>query len=231
MPFYSSSELEDTPVAFPRQKARNHQRGYFDLSFTSSSGVRMTPPGAPGEATPTPGARYNSFPQTRAERVPLAAPREDASAFAKKASEGWAVLERGGSEESTPSVTSTSESSRSSSPSVSPVDDPLMLQLLEQNEGTDDSNYHVFLNKFCFYTGPDSLLGVQTDALQRSHSASSVEELLSSPSASMTFHASPIMTPTRSPSLDDVVSLSGSTTPTARSRLAFESPMPVPFAH
>ncbi|EMD34337.1 carbohydrate-binding module family 21 protein [Gelatoporia subvermispora B] len=232
IPLFSGSELEDTPMPASRRKPRNHQRGYFDLSFGPSIDVRKIQSGIAGDS-PSPGTRYNSFPPTRGERAAVPQ-REDATEFAKKANEGWAVLERGGSEESTPSVTSNSESSRSSSPSSSPVDDPLMLQLLstpQQTGRTDTSNYHVFLNKFCFYTGPDSLLGVQTDPLQRSHSASSVEALLSSPVRSTSYSNSPVMTPTRSPSFDDVMSASGSTTPTARSRLVFESPTPVPFAH
>ncbi|OCH88225.1 hypothetical protein OBBRIDRAFT_97354 [Obba rivulosa] len=232
IPMYPGSELEDAPIALPRRKARNHQRGYFDLSLGSPAGVRKTPPGVPGGSL-SPGTRYNSFPQTRGERATVPQ-REDATEFAKKANEGWAVVERCGSEESTPSITSNSESSRSSSPSESPVDNPLMFQLMgvpQQNQKVDDNNYHSFLNKFCFYTGPDSLLDVQTDTLQRSHSASSVEEMLSSPTSSTNYNASPIMTPTRSPSVDDVASMSGLTTPTPRSRLVFESPTPVPFAH
>lgn len=71
--------------------------------------------------------------------------------------------------------------------------------------------------RFCFYTGSDSLLDVPGE-LHRSHSASSVEEFLStSPYLGADYRLSAGQTPTRSSSYDDVACMSGSTTPTARS--------------
>ena len=82
--------------------------------------------------------------------------------------------------------------------------------------------------RFCFYTGPDSLLDVQPDAIQRSHSASSVEEFLSSPTSN--YHLSPGSTPTRSPSFDDVAYMSGASTPTARAIVGSQPATPISLA-
>ena len=78
-------------------------------------------------------------------------------------------------------------------------------------------------NRYCYFTGAtDPFLDVATAAasptapgIHRSHSASSVEEFLSSPNPG--YMLAPGETPARSPSYDDVVSMSGATTPTARS--------------
>ena len=72
--------------------------------------------------------------------------------------------------------------------------------------------------RFCFYTGSDSLLDVPSE-LHRSHSASSVEEFLSTSPylGGASYHISPGQTPTKSSSYDDVAAMSGASTPTARS--------------
>ncbi|KAL6308684.1 putative phosphatase regulatory subunit-domain-containing protein, partial [Sparassis latifolia] len=225
--FYSGSDLddalEDTPLpALSRRRGRNHQRGFFDAGSPQSAAIKKTPPGAPFIES---SLRYNSLDSYHLPTPP--GPRGETL------SPSWHI-ERGGSEESTPSVTSTSESSRSSSPSGSPID-PVMFNFTgpgsrSSPSPSDVTDYNVFLNKFCFYTGSDSLLDVQPDEIQRSHSASSVEEFLSS-SPVLGYYLSPGQTPTRSSSFDDVVSMSGTATPTARCKVESECPTPVPFAH
>ncbi|OBZ75507.1 hypothetical protein A0H81_04889 [Grifola frondosa] len=228
--YYAGSDLDDTPVpVLSRRRGRNHQRGYFDIGIAHDAGVRKTPTGSPLAAQPN--TRFNSLPAMNMSRL-SPSPTRGAALSPEPA---WYV-ERGGSEESTPSITSTSESSRSSSPSSSPVDDPLMYNFMravtergERSSPVEMDNYNVFLNKFCFYTGSDSMLDVPSEAIHRSHSASSVEELLSSPNPN--YHLSPGETPTRSSSFDDVVSISGTSTPTTSSMVDSESPSPLLTAH
>ncbi|KAI0806778.1 putative phosphatase regulatory subunit-domain-containing protein [Fomes fomentarius] len=202
--------LEDTPVpAMSRRRGRNHQRGYFDLGglAQTSAAVRRTP---------------TSSPKVSPERTP--------DKRGVGAGMGMWFLERGGSEESTPSVTSND----SSSPSPSPSEDGRVFGFGFGSEsarsgsgspsgGGGSDSYSVFLNRYCYYTGAsDSFLldtppQPQSDAIHRSHSASSVEEFLST-SPSLGYLLSPGQTPTRSSSFDNVVSIgSGATTPTARS--------------
>ena len=69
--------------------------------------------------------------------------------------------------------------------------------------------------RFCFYTGTVP----HTDALVRSHSASSVEALLASPVLGC--QLSPLGTPTRSSSLEHLAS--GASTPTPRHARAPEA--------
>ena len=73
------------------------------------------------------------------------------------------------------------------------------------------------------------MLDVHPDALHRSHSASSVEELLSSPPSHYQLAAGG--TPTRSSSFDSVSNVSGTSTPTARSMVDAESAVPFPLVH
>ncbi|KAH9890540.1 putative phosphatase regulatory subunit-domain-containing protein [Cubamyces lactineus] len=221
-----NAELEDTPVPVlsRRRSGRNHQRGYFDLGYAHEqhfpgASVKRTPPGTPGVPA--------SSPRMVGALSPMAIPRS--ARTPEQYAQGWYV-ERGGSEESTPSATSTSESSRSNSPSGSPVEDPLMYSFMaEAGDGgvrspVESDSYNVFLNKYCYFTGAtDPFLDVATAAttaatapgIHRSHSASSVEEFLSSPNPG--YMLAPGETPARSPSFDDVVSMSGASTPTARS--------------
>ncbi|PCH38578.1 carbohydrate-binding module family 21 protein [Wolfiporia cocos MD-104 SS10] len=227
--FYAGSDSEDTPgpagvppAVFSRRRARHHQRGYYDIGLALNGGgaAKKTLPGLFAEAA----LRYTADAAQKAQKAGLAEalPLE------------WS-LERGGSEESTPPFTSTSESS---SPSSSPFDESMLFKFMAARNGNradspvNDPSYNVFLNRFCFYTGSESLLDVPSDVLQRSHSASSVEELLSSPNPN---HLSPSATPTRSSSFDDIARMSdihsGSSTPTARSMVEAESATPVSLAY
>ncbi|KAH9857516.1 putative phosphatase regulatory subunit-domain-containing protein [Lenzites betulinus] len=199
--------LDDTPVMMSRRRGRNHQRGYFDLGIPHNATVRRTPTSGSFDAR---------------SLSPMTVPRSVISP-----EQAWYV-ELGGSEESTPSATSTSESSLTSSPSSSPIDSPLYMGGSDTDglrSPVESDSYNVFLNRYCYYTGAaDPFLDAQPDVIHRSHSASSVEEFLSSPNPN--YMLSPGEAPTRSPSYDDVVSMSGSTTPTARSMGAFGAGSP-----
>lgn len=226
--FYAGSDSEDTPsstrVVFSRSGGRHHQRGYFDLGLPAVGTPRKTLPAA---------FRDDAIPRYGNADTPRGPSSTKLSLMTGPTYGPWPI-ERGGSDESTPSITSTSESSRSSSPSSSPLDDGVIFNFLDAHaERVSDpvnDNLNMFLNKFCFYTGSDSLLDVQPDVIQRSHSASSVEEFLFSPKPS--YHLSPAQTPTRSPSFDDVTSMSGASTPIARSMMTSGTATPVlPLAY
>ncbi|KAF7970187.1 hypothetical protein HWV62_24828 [Athelia sp. TMB] len=208
---------EDAPFV-----PRRHTRGYFDRSVSADSGsgaggVKRTPAGSPRDLTPPEGvARCNSFP-----------PREGLGVGV-----GWPVA-AGGSEESTPAMTSPSTSSRASSRTPSPTEEHGSLttrraarELSPGGSPGGGDHYSSFLNRFCFYTGPDAKLGVGEE-IPRSHSASSVEAfLMHTPPA-----GAPAFPPTRSPSYDELASRrSGSTTPTAAPARLSDSRSSTPVA-
>ncbi len=123
--------LEDTPVpAMGRRRGRNHQRGYFDLGglAQTSAAVRRTP---------------TSSPKVSPERTP--------ERRGVGTGMGMWFLERGGSEESTPSVTSNEESS----PSPSPSEDGRVFGFgfggaragSGSPSGGESDSYSVFLNR------------------------------------------------------------------------------------
>ncbi|KAI0668387.1 putative phosphatase regulatory subunit-domain-containing protein [Trametes maxima] len=220
------TEMEDTPVpAMTRRRGRNHQRGYFDLGIAQHA-VRRTPTSGAGSPSGSPTSTSTLMPEPTPTLIPVSGPSSlspmaipRSSRTPEQQPSAWFV-ERGGSEESTPSATS----SLSSSPSGSPVEHPMMLHGYVggadlgggARSPVESDSYNVFLNRYCYYTGTaDPFLDVQPEGIHRSHSASSVEEFLSSPNPN--YLLSPGETPTRSPSFDDVVSMSGNTTPTARS--------------
>ncbi|KAF9036843.1 putative phosphatase regulatory subunit-domain-containing protein [Panaeolus papilionaceus] len=200
----ASFEAED---AASFKAHRHHQRGYFDISVPPVE-LKKTPSSGPPLLASLDG--YISPP------APILFPVVDGSP-SSVAYKRDPVDTEDESALSTPSMV-TPSSSRSSTPSPTmftsmgvSADDGLEVQ-------SPETHYRQFLNKFCFFTGPDS------DPIQRAHSASEVEELLTSASprlASITHAASTI----RSPSLESVVSRSGSITPTI-SRIHLE-PAPV----
>lgn len=218
--YYANSDLEDTPVpAMTRKPARNHQRGYFDLGVApTATGVRRTPPGSPsGAPAGSPSGSGRSSPIGSELSVPAISTTDAYDMPAMIGGQRMWRVPSGGSEDSTPSSLSNDESSRSSSPDGSPYEGPMALHpdhFPRSPSPGDKGSYDAFLNRFCFYTGSDSLLDVSPD-LHRSHSASSVEEFLStSPYLGADYR---IATPTRSSSFDDVATISGSTTPTPHS--------------
>ncbi|KAK7035878.1 CBM21 domain-containing protein [Favolaschia claudopus] len=168
---YVASDSEDAPFSVPRvgQQQRNHQRGYFDVPLRDFGSLRRTPPGTPlrslDDATPLPTpSRFNSFPplDPRIEMGFMEMERRLAS------------REESVSEGSTPSyVSGSSDTSGTTSP-VSPPDYVALGLAIPRDESP--TMYHSFLDKFCFYTGPEALA---IEGLPRTQSVSSVEELLS----------------------------------------------------
>lgn len=244
---YRGSVSEETPVPQAilsrRARSRNHQRGYFDLGVApTATAVKRTPPSTPVVPRADPTFRYNSFPPTNGSSSSVPAtvgpanvnsPKDDGF-LSPKWHHSHLGVDRGGSGESTPSISPNGDGSQSSSNTSSPVHSPLEPSAqLYADDVPEASSYHSFLNRyvlslfvrrhkltcafrFCFYTGSDSMLDVPVDAIQRSHSASSVEEFLSTPNPSGNYLLSPGHTPTRSSSYDNVACISGSgtTTPT-----------------
>ncbi|THH20054.1 hypothetical protein EW146_g1240 [Bondarzewia mesenterica] len=252
--YYSTAtESEDTDegiMLVPSVK-RKHQRGgcfeadanvkrtpptspptdFKSTSFLSSS---LSPTSTPTVCSPTPVPRsapvfprVHSFPPA----LDTASPRSPYNSTALL-SPHWATasLGGGGSEESTPSITSAS-TSRSTSPSLDEIElatigraQGRQTQAQIQRETSRESPVHLFnnytelLNRFCFFTGSPgsgSRSEIPSNYVSRSHSVSSLEELLSSQSQFQTpplgFAFSPYATPVHSPASDG----SGSTTPTA----------------
>ncbi|PPQ82374.1 hypothetical protein CVT25_008335 [Psilocybe cyanescens] len=220
-------EYEDAP--FPVQQprpVRNHQRGYFDLTILPSPGapasLRRTPPGTPREhghddlyvASPQ---RYNSFPPLE----PSASSRNLLTPTMSALSAGFRNAyseDAGDSELSTPSM-ATPSSSRESTPS------PTEMFINESEISlSPDTHYRQFLNKFCFFTGPDVADNQQqqvedAELIPRTHSASDIEEFLSGVPSLHALANEPV-SPIRSSSLDDLnLNRSGSLTPTV-SRLS-----------
>ncbi|KAI1791542.1 putative phosphatase regulatory subunit-domain-containing protein [Ganoderma leucocontextum] len=198
--------IEESPVTMmSRRRGRNHQRGYFDPdcanSPLSSPSMKRTPTGSPVGARLSKTLELIAHEGGEREReVPV-----------------WLALKRGGSEESTPTETSNSESSLQSSPSASPREDKESVFGFAGARNAEGESYSSFLNKYCYYTGNEGAFSdCQLDVICRSQSLSNVEEFLST-SPCPSYMISSGDTPTRSPSYDDVVSVSsGSTTPTIR---------------
>lgn len=252
----SDGEETPVPVMSRRGRPRNHSRGYFDLGMPATGGsVRRTPPGTPR----TEPVRFNSFPPTTSPigtpGVEHAAPHwhirgrgddvdvdvEELGMQMEGEPEGMEGEGEGaGSEDSTPSFSSTSgessQSSEDSSPITSPVDLPVFYEI---GSPVESPNYHDLLSRFCFFTGGDDyhLSVPPAEPIHRSHSASSVEELLSgspnpnthnpnspsSPSSTTNttmagYRLEASQTPTRSSSYDNVAMMttatSGNVTPT-----------------
>ncbi|KAK0210131.1 carbohydrate-binding module family 21 protein [Desarmillaria ectypa] len=178
---YVASDAEDTPFA-PPTILRHHQRGYFDLDFLSDSALKRTPPGTPRMgsvddstpiASPSSG-RCHSFPPVDALRpTPLFSVGGGLSFSPRDAELG------AGSDESTPSIMSPT-SSGSSSPTPSPTETEFTSLMNIRDEDISfnpNTNYHQFLNRFCFYTGPDSIFETESDVPSRTSSMSSIEDI------------------------------------------------------
>ena len=132
-PSFPDGALDDTPVPImSRRRTKNPQRGYFDLGASPS--IKLTPTGSPTrEVSPSRGSPQPT-PTTPLPEPPRALPH------------GMWFVERGGSEESTPSVTSTSGSSATSSPSGSPTEEASFGFGVVRSPSESDS-YSSFLNK------------------------------------------------------------------------------------
>ncbi|KAJ3805900.1 carbohydrate-binding module family 21 protein [Lentinula aff. lateritia] len=170
-PFVPSDSEED-----PEHTSRHHQRGYFDMSpLSSSSSVKMTPPGTPrsrslDDTTPLASPRFNSLPSMR----PVSPFHSPHFGFALSSTNvALAEAMDGMSSMISPPL------SNSTTPTDSP---PFAMSPLESAPGTD---YNQFLDKFCFFTGSESG-GTSSDesvpeTLSRSSSTSSIDGFLSSP--------------------------------------------------
>ncbi|KAJ7611656.1 putative phosphatase regulatory subunit-domain-containing protein [Roridomyces roridus] len=178
-PYVPSDDSDEAPFALPQQ--RHHQRGYFDVPLRERDfgSLRRTPPGTPRmfralddsmATTPmgTPGGgRFNSFPPLEPARVGLGLGIGPIGFDLD-----GRLLKPGSSELSTPAF-----SSSGTSP-VSPLDFEDFGQMSPVPGSASPKTYHNFLDRFCFYTGPE------IQGLPRTQSVSSVEELLSAASTS-----------------------------------------------
>ncbi|KAF4578433.1 hypothetical protein EYR36_000240 [Pleurotus pulmonarius] len=238
---HTSPESENIP--FPVMKppapkeqraSRNHQRGgYFDVGASFETGVRKTPPGSPkstaaDSVSAVASPRSISFPPSDGSLIPRPLfPTPTALDLTPR--QGLFSLGAGGdSEDSTPTFVPSSESSRSSTPS--PTDfaftslvDGFVDQLPPADAPVD---YRQLIDKFCFYTGTDTLPF-------RPSSASSVDDFFSSQSprlqGSVHKFSSPPLT-ARSNSDDMIVCRSGSATPVDRKTSPLGSRSPTPIA-
>ncbi|KAI0310566.1 putative phosphatase regulatory subunit-domain-containing protein [Amylostereum chailletii] len=245
----SIRRLGNGAVVCNGHNGRNHQRGGF--FGCDGLGVKKTPPGTPldtpsnvffpiAELTPTQEStpstplpsyvRHNSFPPASGDAT-KASPTSPMQTRSPLLSPHWPLF-RSDSGDSTPSTGSaSSESSRSSSPSLdeSGLTFSTPLKMLSAEMGgkvqerespmQHNGGYAELLNRFCFYTGGDA--GIP-DHVPRTHSASSIEEFLTSQSPRMDdgIYSSPFATPrparsSVSPSDDRArYQRSGSATPT-----------------
>ncbi|KAJ6606307.1 putative phosphatase regulatory subunit-domain-containing protein [Mycena vulgaris] len=149
---YVTSDNEDPVFATPPAVARNHQRGYFDLPLRDAAALRRTPPGTPRRAlddlTPlsSPG-RFNSYP-------PLDPRLGMGLELDGRLTPRGVARELSASEVSTPGMVSSPGSSASGSASpVSPLDYVGLGMVMQAS--ASPATYHTFLDKFCFYTGPE----------------------------------------------------------------------------
>jgi hypothetical protein len=123
---YADSDTDDTAFRLPPPR-RHHQRGYFDRALSSTSGIKMTPPGTPHMLGIKVGAVSTlrtspSMPRFRDTSQKISPYSNPSVANFLPA---WAAAQHvptGGSEGSTPSISSSS-SSCTTSPSLSPTED------------------------------------------------------------------------------------------------------------
>jgi Carbohydrate/starch-binding module (family 21) len=130
VPTIVDSNLDDAPFGLPPTR-RHHQRGYFERSMSEATGVKRTPPGTPGILSPSPSSasmpltppsqlsRFHSFPPRDGSRK--SPPYNPVATFVPS----WPAAQyvpTGGSDDSTPSISSPSGSS-ATSPSLSPTDE------------------------------------------------------------------------------------------------------------
>jgi hypothetical protein len=156
---YADSDVDDPPYRLPPPR-QHHQRGYFDRPPSDTSRIELIPPGtrspklgaASALSTSPSLPRTNSFPPSR-----MGSPYSGATFMP-----AWVTaqhLSTGGSEDSTPSISSPSSSS-TSSPSLSPTEE-FKYAVAGRGSGREtspgspstcdgDDNYSSFLNR-CVY--------------------------------------------------------------------------------
>lgn len=247
MPISAGSNVEDVKSKIPSPPGRipthSQQSAYFDRNISESSWTKPNLSGIPN-FSPTLGGTLDSTPLMTPHHMPRtnSFPPTDMRPSHAPFVPAWAeVLQTGGSAESTPSVTTSASSSRDSSPGASPTVPEDYSSIINRYAHFTvcisplATNDPFLLHRLCFFTGggSESFMSQPVEQITRSHSASSVDELLyqQTPVGSFTSSSSfPSATPTRrSPSFDEVTFRSGSSTPTANSSLIFsESRSPTP---
>ncbi|KAK7037527.1 hypothetical protein VNI00_011019 [Paramarasmius palmivorus] len=226
---YVPSDLEDTPYAVPVKErvVRNHHRGYFDVEILGGkgSGIKRTPPSGGITAsssddsvlsTPLCSPDYfslspsDSTPRSLIPRASDLTPRNLTTDTLLMPTLSAALLES----------SSSSSSPASSSSLSSPCTDDFVSTLTaalnaDMTSASPKTNYHQFLNKFCFYTGgtdsscsSSSEANSPPEALSRSSSSSSVDEILGATSPRLQGFA-------YGPHISPPVMGSGSVTPTS----------------
>ncbi|KLO18168.1 hypothetical protein SCHPADRAFT_132116 [Schizopora paradoxa] len=150
--------------------------------------------------------------------------------------------ETSSSEASTPSITSVSSPTLTPSPSSPPdfTSIPLfnIASELPESESSsmDPDSYNNFINSFCFYTGPDSVLEVPSD-IRRSMSDSSIEGMLSSTPNLTASESFPVIKSSHPNSVSTTPTLStgfgmhgsGFSTPKAMSNFTSSPSLPTPI--
>ncbi|ESK92219.1 protein phosphatase regulatory subunit [Moniliophthora roreri MCA 2997] len=195
---YVSSDLDDGvyPPPVKERGVRNHQRGCFDVDVLRSKagglGLKRTPPGVATASssddsvlsTPLCSPDYFSLSPTDItprSLIPLVSdltPRDSTKADSfLMPSLSASLLEV--------SPSSISPASRSSLSSPSADDFVSTLTAALNASASPKTDYHQFLNKFCFYTGgtdsscsSSSETNSPQEALSRSSSSSSIDEFL-----------------------------------------------------
>lgn len=187
--------LPDSPSLSRLQdgRERNHRRGYIDKVMEGSPNLRRTPTGSPLKFNFTSKDTVAQLPRTRS--YPLTAQKPEPmmnspqqSTLKPPLSIQIAPASGVGSGEPTPYEAS--HSSSSSASSCTPLFSP------DPDCSRSDTSYKQFLDqfvpflvfvvhfvliclfRFCFYTGADPLLQKPSEALPRSHSASSIGQYL-----------------------------------------------------
>jgi len=225
-PTISNADMDERPFSLgpslsPSQPHRNHRRGYFDLiSPEAPSALRKTPPGTPVDNvlekeyfSLTNLSRSYSFPPVDGSRLPgMLSPHP----IHQEREAG------GGSEDSTPSISSPSTSSFSDedSPALSPS---LTDGDVPPSKGSpihEVADYSSFVNQFCFFTGISETPDQDGVPIQRTHSESSIDDFFSSSQRSIDFRTSSFSSPPRTQSFDTATGVymqrSGTATPTSK---------------
>ena len=158
----SDDAISHTPTLHRRNSSsgsRNHTRGGA-IELSHAPGVKRTPPTSPFGSPELPFASLSTPPLSRPQPQSPARCHSfppHSSPKPHNQPQSWVM---GGSEESTPSITSSS-SSRSSSPtpSSSPAEPMLVTRLVSDTEEKCDSpihhlgNYHILLNRYVYLIG------------------------------------------------------------------------------
>ncbi|KAF6758155.1 protein phosphatase regulator [Ephemerocybe angulata] len=233
---------DDAPIEVPsrEQSGRNHHRGYFDLSTFGSANVRRTPPTSPPPRSPevlspmesraSPFGPLYSFPSMVVE-AKRSSPDLPPHRPLPLISGLFTDMMSFDSELSTPSLT-TPNSSRSTTPS--PTEQFLNLPPMDEESTTRGpaTHYRELIDQYCFFTGgaqaaQDFNFGFAKAVLDNAFVDSPVDSTPKAFPEPRMRSISPLSSP--SSSTDDLVSPTGSVTPSAsRLNLHINSRSPTP---